>query len=141
MNLILWKLYVRWFHFQWIKCTHLPMATIYSCGVWKIFVEIKKRGFCLFLYIHNHQPCSLGWMEMEICWTQIDEKRREWRECWGNRKITRVIRCFKKISDILQLGFSKESANTFYAGPFLWPTLLRVMPDLLLNVLGCKMCL
>lgn len=93
----------------------------YSCGVWKIFVEIKNLSFFAFSFTsHSHQPCSLG-LEMEICWTQIDEKQR--RECWGvKQEYNESYSMFKKISDILQLGFSKSQQILFAAALFLWPS-------------------
>jgi hypothetical protein len=68
-GLIRWKLYARWwFHFT----SHIrnysfvgwPMATIYSCGVWKIFVEIKNPLIflccCLFLFTSSTTMSSVG---------------------------------------------------------------------------------
>lgn len=83
-NLIQWKLYARWFHF-WIHqllIWPMPMATIYSCGVWKIFVEIKKLFFSAFsFYILINDSCVCEWVRMK---NMLDTN-------WWARKRERVV--------------------------------------------------
>lgn len=96
-----------------------PMATIYSCGVWKIFVEIKKTLLCVPFFNHplsfpSPFLTSYSCMSMyikKICWSTLQNgcDRRE------DRKITRIVRCWKNLWHSSTWIYRSQQNSSFFS--------------------------
>lgn len=110
------------FIFNVWKCTHLthlPMA--YHLFVWCVenFCGDKNLSFfCLFLYIAQPSTMFIGVGDGNM----LDTNWWETRVLGVKQENNESYSMFKKISDILQLGFSKSQQILFAAALFLWPS-------------------